>query len=192
MEDFQKREEIVNYLNKYYFIKEWYFFNRQHEQEWGLEIIETLVKVFCHGVTLTENTLKDWAFGHGFSEENYLKATGTRRLKATWSPEMANDLGRYGIIDAEEQLISLLSEEIAREIDAQILLDLKGQIKQDEFFEIMECIGYTTTPLIYDPMTFIPKKGFISMTYNDIENARQNNTIWKNWIRAREQNKKTF
>lgn len=188
MEDFERQEEIVNYLNKYYYVKESYFFNRQHEQEWGLLIIETLTKVFCHDVTLTENTLKNWAFSKGVTENEYIIATGTKRLKATWSPEMAQDLGRYGIIDAEQELISILSEELAKEIDAQILLDLKGQLKSEEFLGVMECVGYTTTPLIYDPMTFVPKRGFISMNYNDIQYARQNNTIWKNWVRAREQN----
>jgi hypothetical protein len=188
MEDYERQEEIVNYLNKDYYVNDSYFFNRQHEQEWGLLIIETLTKVFCHDVSLTENTLKEWAYNKGLSEEDYIKATGTRKLKATWSPEMAQDLGRYGVIDAEEELLSILSEQIAREIDAQILLDLKGQLKGEDFLGVMECVGYTTTPLIYDPITFAPKRGFISMKYYDIQYARQNNIIWKNWVRTREQN----
>ena len=188
MENFEKQEEIVNYLNKYYYVKESYFFNRQHEQEWGLLIIEILTKVFCHGATLTENTLESWAISKGLTLDDYIKATGTKRLKACWSPEMAQDLSRYGVIDAEQELISILSEELAREIDVQILLDLKGKVKSEEFLGIMECVGYTTTPLIYDPMTFEAKRGFISMNYHDIQYARQNNTIWKNWVRTREQN----
>lgn len=188
MEDFEKRQELIWYLDKYYHVNESYFFNREDEHEWGLFIIETLIKVFCHETELTEETLKEWAFYKGLSEDEYKKATGPRKLKATWTPEMANDLGRYGIIDAESELIKILSEEIAKEIDAQILLDLKGKLNQEEFIGVMECIGYETTPTMYDPYSFVPKKGFISMNYNKVKNARENNTIWKDWVRAREQN----
>ena len=48
----------------------------------------------------------------------------TRKLKAKWSPELAQDLNAYHNLDAEVELTSILSEQIALEIDREILKDL--------------------------------------------------------------------
>lgn len=45
----------------------------------------------------------------------------TRKLKAVWTPEMAQDLNAYHSVDAEAELTSLLSEYISLEIDLEIL-----------------------------------------------------------------------
>ena len=45
----------------------------------------------------------------------------TRKLKAQWTPEFAQDLNAYHSIDAEAELTSLLSEYISMEIDLEIL-----------------------------------------------------------------------
>ena len=45
----------------------------------------------------------------------------TRKLKAAWSPEFAQDLNAYHSIDAEAELTSMLSEYISMEIDLEIL-----------------------------------------------------------------------
>ncbi len=45
----------------------------------------------------------------------------TRKLKAQWSPEFAQDLNAYHSIDAEAELTSMLSEYISQEIDFEIL-----------------------------------------------------------------------
>jgi len=45
----------------------------------------------------------------------------TRRLKAQWTPEFAQDLNAYHSIDAEAELTSLLSEYISMEIDLELL-----------------------------------------------------------------------
>ena len=45
----------------------------------------------------------------------------TRKLKAKWTPEFAQDLNAYHSIDAEAELTSLLSEYISMEIDLEIL-----------------------------------------------------------------------
>ena len=45
----------------------------------------------------------------------------TRKLKAVWSPEFAQDLNAYHSIDAEAELTSMLSEYISQEIDLEIL-----------------------------------------------------------------------
>ncbi len=48
----------------------------------------------------------------------------TKKLKAKWTPELAQDLNAYHNLDAEVELTSILSEHIALEIDQEILEDL--------------------------------------------------------------------
>ena len=48
-----------------------------------------------------------------------------RKLRATWSPELAQDVNAFHNIDAEAELTALLSEQIAAEIDREILRDLR-------------------------------------------------------------------
>ena len=48
----------------------------------------------------------------------------TKKLKAKWSPELGQDLNAYHNLDAEVELTSILSEQIALEIDREILADL--------------------------------------------------------------------
>jgi hypothetical protein len=48
----------------------------------------------------------------------------TRKLRARWSPELAQDLNAYHSMDAEVELTQILSEQIALEIDREILNDL--------------------------------------------------------------------
>jgi len=51
----------------------------------------------------------------------------TRKLRARWSPELAQDLNAYHSMDAEVELTSILSQQVALEIDREILNDLVVQ-----------------------------------------------------------------
>ncbi len=48
----------------------------------------------------------------------------TKKLKAKWTPELGQDLNAYHNLDAEVELTSILSEQVALEIDREILADL--------------------------------------------------------------------
>jgi len=48
----------------------------------------------------------------------------TKKLKAKWTPELGQDLSAYHNIDAEVELTGILSEQIALEIDREIMEDL--------------------------------------------------------------------
>ena len=48
----------------------------------------------------------------------------TKKLKAKWTPELGQDLNAYHNLDAEVELTSILSEQVALEIDQEILEDL--------------------------------------------------------------------
>ena len=48
-----------------------------------------------------------------------------RKLRATWSPELAQDVSAFHNIDAEAELTAILSEQISAEIDREILRDIR-------------------------------------------------------------------
>ncbi len=50
--------------------------------------------------------------------------TESRKLRASWTPEMSQDLNAYHSIDAEVELTNLLSEQISQELDQLLLNDL--------------------------------------------------------------------
>ena len=58
----------------------------------------------------------------------------TRKLRARWSPELAQDLNAYHSMDAEVELTSILSEQIALEIDREILNDLVSQANGANYY----------------------------------------------------------
>ena len=59
----------------------------------------------------------------------------TRKLRARWSPELAQDLNAYHSLDAEVELTQILSEQIALEIDREILNDLLMQADTNFFWD---------------------------------------------------------
>ncbi len=62
-----------------------------------------------------------------FNFNSYTVNAGARTIRATWSPELAQDLQAYHGIDAEAELTRLLSEEWARSIDREIINTLLAQ-----------------------------------------------------------------
>lgn len=48
-----------------------------------------------------------------------------RKLRATWTPELAQDVAAFHNIDAEAELTAILSEQIAAELDREILRDIR-------------------------------------------------------------------
>ena len=54
-----------------------------------------------------------------------VQVTGeTRRLRATWTPELAQEIESFHNIDIENELISLLSAELSAEIDREIIRNI--------------------------------------------------------------------
>lgn len=58
----------------------------------------------------------------------------TRKLRARWSPEMAQDLTAFFTLDVETELTNILSEMITLDIDKEILNDLLTQAGAANFF----------------------------------------------------------
>ena len=62
-----------------------------------------------------------------FRIQSVAVTAGGRKLKAKWTPELAQDLAAYQNMDADVELTQVLSEQIALEIDREILADLLYQ-----------------------------------------------------------------
>jgi len=60
-----------------------------------------------------------------FDLESVTVTAVERKLRAQWSPELAQDVSAFHNIDAEAELTALLSEQVAAEIDREILRDLR-------------------------------------------------------------------
>jgi hypothetical protein len=74
---------------------------------------------FVTGVKLPETT---------FSLNSIDVVGGGRRLRATWSPELAQDIeALHGHIDVEQELTNLLTQQINDEINEQIVRDIQRQ-----------------------------------------------------------------
>jgi len=58
----------------------------------------------------------------------------TRKLRARWSPELAQDLNAYHSLDAEVELTQILSEQVALEIDREILNDLLSEANGANYY----------------------------------------------------------
>lgn len=64
----------------------------------------------------------------------------TRKLKAVWTPEMAQDLNAFHSVDAEAELTSMLSEYISMEIDLEILDMLIQNALTEDYWSVR--VGY--------------------------------------------------
>jgi len=60
-----------------------------------------------------------------FDLQSVTVSVSERKLRASWSPELAQDVSAFHNIDAEAELTALLSEQVAAEIDREILRDLR-------------------------------------------------------------------
>jgi len=69
-----------------------------------------------------------------FSIKSVAVTANSRKLKARWTPELAQDLAAYQNLDAEVELTQVLSEAIALEIDREILADLLYNATGANFF----------------------------------------------------------
>ena len=70
-----------------------------------------------------------------------------RKLRATWSPELSTDVNAFHNIDAEAELTSILSEQIAAEVDREILRDLRKVAPWQRRFDVngwRKLKGYST------------------------------------------------
>ena len=78
----------------------------------------------------------------------------TRKLKAVWSPELAQDLNAYHSVDAEAELTSMLSDYIAMEIDLEILDMLVSDAQTTDYWSAKAGEDYDSGTSSFDTNVF--------------------------------------
>ena len=84
----------------------------------------------------------------------------TRKLKAQWTPEFAQDLNAYQSLDAEAELTSIMSEYIALEIDLENLdMLIQDASAQDEYWYATNNRALNSAKTGYDDLGFFNTQG---------------------------------
>jgi hypothetical protein len=84
----------------------------------------------------------------------------TRKLKAQWTPEFAQDLNAYQALDAEAELTSIMSEYISLEIDLEILdMLIQDASAADEWWSAVNNRSLNSAQTGYDDLNFFNTQG---------------------------------
>lgn len=84
----------------------------------------------------------------------------TRKLKAQWTPEFAQDLNAYQALDAEAELTSIMSEYISLEIDLEILdMLIQDASAWDEWWSATNNRALNADKTGYDNLGFFNNQG---------------------------------
>ena len=78
----------------------------------------------------------------------------TRKLKAVWTPELAQDLNAYHSVDAEAELTSMLSEYVSMEIDLEILDMLISDAQTVDYWSLHQGNDYDASANQFVNTTF--------------------------------------
>jgi hypothetical protein len=127
----EKYDLINKYITKNYELKNHRFWDKHNPHEVkGSDVTSSLITIFQYTKEYCDYCLKRWALNNGLPEKEWGRAYW-RGLRVTWSPEMIQDLQAFHNIDAEAELTALLSQEIANEIDNEILNNLFGLRREE-------------------------------------------------------------
>ena len=83
----------------------------------------------------------------------------TKKLKAVWTPEFAQDLNAYQNLDAEAELTSIMSEYISMEIDLEILDMLIGDALTTEYWSAKNNQAYGASGVTVADLGFYNSQG---------------------------------
>ncbi len=72
--------------------------------------------------------IREFRFFHGITIQSEGIQNIVRTLRAQWSPDLVDDLINVHTIDAEAELTRLMSEQIAQEMDNEIINELRIRI----------------------------------------------------------------
>jgi hypothetical protein len=84
----------------------------------------------------------------------------TRKLKAVWTPEFAQDLNAYHSLDAEAELTSIMSEYISLEIDLEILeMLIDTAAAGTEYWSAINNVALSGTTVVNSNLGFYNSQG---------------------------------
>ena len=128
---------IWAYLDKNYLIKDGVLIYKPYTiEEKASDIIISISSIFSIEIVTVENAVKDWVYDNGMTYKDWSSSRGRGNLfslsivaglteiHANWDPILAQDLNAFHNIDAEAELTAMLTEEIAAEIDREILRNI--------------------------------------------------------------------
>ena len=75
-----------------------------------------------------DKMIREFRFFHGITIQSEGIQNIVRTLRAQWRPELVEDLNTVHTIDAEAELTRLMSEQIAQEMDNEIINELRIRI----------------------------------------------------------------
>jgi hypothetical protein len=135
----QLRQLIHKYVEKNYIIVDNEIIEFYSEDStYAIDIINEVEDFFDVDTQTAFQVVQNWVFlklpknkwryvyKNNYSVYSYEVRGEARTVRATWTPEMARDLRAFNNIDIEAELTALLSEQIAAEIDHEILNNLFG------------------------------------------------------------------
>lgn len=155
LKKFKYRKYIYDYLSRTYFVADGFVFNQNGKNAYLFPIKLELINVFGFDDELTEIALKRWAKKRKVNIEGWELP---HKLNVAWTPELVQDVSHYHGIDFEAELTAMLSAEISKEIDAEIL---RNVMNLSELQTRMSEVGYKLSQAVYDPNDFTPRKYFI-------------------------------
>jgi hypothetical protein len=144
---------IIQYLDRTFEVRDENVYDGERIL-YAYSLVSEIVGVFGQDTEVVHELVKFWCESKGVNWDNF---STTRKLKVKWSPELAQDLQAYYPIDAEAELTALLTEELAKEIDASILRDVQNLAQLQNR---MANIGYQLSEPEFDAMSFTPIRYF--------------------------------
>lgn len=110
----------------------------------GSSVTVSYVKATQLGADTTGTTLRPaWEYAFDGSDtipEIDIKiasmpiTTKERKLKVNWTPEIAQDLNAYHTLDAEAELTQIMADQVALDIDMEVLQDMYNNAKAGTFY----------------------------------------------------------
>ena len=110
----------------------------------GTNVTVSYVKKTAHGADTTGTTLNP-AWEYAFDNSNSIPeidikivsfpvVAQDRKLKVRWTPELAQDLNAYHSLDAEAELTQLMADQIALDIDNEVLVDMTNNARAGTYY----------------------------------------------------------
>lgn len=117
---------ITNYLEDNYVILNNTFVNKvTKKSEWGYAIIESLIPILSIDENFITKVVKWWVLSKGMSDDKWNNCFIPVILNTKFDSLKQIELEEIIGVNGEKQMIILLSEQIAKEIDSEILKQLK-------------------------------------------------------------------
>lgn len=106
----------------------------------GSDVTVSYVKSTPHAADTTGTTLNPtWEYAFDDSDEipeadvqiaSFPVIAQERKLKVRWTPELAQDLNAYHALDAEAEVTQFMADQVAMDIDSEILRDLLNTTRE--------------------------------------------------------------